>query len=224
MKLSGSVPVLETAGFGAWRVDAAPADLAMLGKAASRRSGRSIIGLKACELNGGESSLTFQLDDVSLLNLGDTKDCIAVLLEVPGKEKLFRQTVPAEAVSRRMVQEVRYRRGDHAFIEACHSENLPEAIIKLVQDFLTAVREFSSDELQEGLHRKWVTYPKNFLAITIQNRNKQFCIHVKKTAVLPTLADRLDIRDDRPGYARFWLQNESQLSPAIRAARASFDL
>ncbi len=227
MKLSGCVRVLERAEFGVWRVEAAASELAVLGKPRSQVSGCSIIGLTACEISGNQDFLTFQLSDASLLNLGDAGDCIAVLLERPNthghsqsnavlKPDALRQAVTPLPQG--------YRKGDGAFIAACHTERLPETVLDLGQDFLSSIREFSDDRLQEGLHRKWVTYPKNFLAITIQNRNQQFCVHVKKTAMLRELSGTLDIRDDRPGYVRFWLQDELQLAAAVRAAKASFDL
>jgi hypothetical protein len=219
MKLSGSVPVLETAGFGVWRVEAAASDLAVLGKPCSRASGRSVIALHACEVSDRQESLIFQLSDVSLLNLGDADDCIAVLLEKSSTEELSHQNTASK-----IDVPQRFRSGDDAFIAACRSEGLPDSIVRLGQSFLGSIREFSEDKLQEGLHRKWVTYPKNFLAITIQNRNHQFCVHVKKSAMLSKVSDRLDVRDDRPGYVRFWLQDETQLSAAVRAAKGSFDL
>lgn len=219
MKLIGSVPVLEATGFGVWRVEAAADDLAVLGKPCARVSGRSIIGLKAYELSDRQDSLIFQVSDASLLNLGDADDCIAVLLESSKRDRRSQQN----ATSSNDVSHP-FRSGDDAFIAACQSEGLPDRIVNLAQNFLNSIREFSNDKLQEGKHRKWVTYPKNFLAITIQNRNHQFCVHVKKSAVLPSISDTLDIRDDRPGYVRFWLQKDSQLSAAIRAARASFEL
>jgi hypothetical protein len=223
MKLSASVPILEAGNFDTWRIEAAASDLAMLGKPRSRSSGRSIIGLKACELSGDKKFLMFELGEASLLNLGEARDSIAILLNRPNKETASSRSEP-EVVGQANAVFSQFRTGDDSFIAACRSEGLPEAVIRLGQSFLARIREFSDDKLREGMHRKWVTYPKNFLALTIQNRNQQFCIHVKHSAMLAQFSDRLDIRDDRPGYARFWLKDQSQLDPAVKAARASFDL
>jgi hypothetical protein len=221
MKLSASVPILEAGNFHTWRIGATASDLAMLGKPRSRSSGRSVIGLKACKLSADKEFLTFELGEAALLNLGDAKDSIAILLDGPSKE-----ASPNRSESRLGGQAdanvSRLRSGDDSFIAACRSEGLPEAVVQLGQSFLTEIREFSDDKLREGMHRKWVTYPKNFLALTIQNRNQQFCVHVKHSAMLAQLSGQLDIRNDRPGYARFWLQDQSQLDAAVKAARASF--
>jgi len=222
MRLIGSVPVLETTDLGVFKILASEKDLAVIGQPASRRPGRSVIGLAAADLSPDRESLNFQLNDASLLNLGDVDECLAILLKTTAGEV---PATPKPTPERRQPSRVEAgRSGDAAFITACRSEKLPEPVIKLAQDFLVAVRGFSKDELREGLHRKWVTYPRNFLAITIQNRNQQYCIHVKKTAMLSGLSDRLDIRDDRPGYVRFWLTEPSQLSAAVSAAKASFGL
>ncbi len=227
MELSGRVRILEDAGFGVWKVDATPKDLQFLGKPLARVSGRSVLGLQSYELSEEGEFIVFPIDAVNVLALGDSADCVAVAInrkatpaERKGEGKEVSPVVytPANA----SVEQQKFRSGDTAFIAACEAERLPSRIVELGRVFLSRVRNFSNDRLHEGKHRKWVTYPRNFLALTIQNRNKQFCVHVKKTSVLSSLNGTLDIRDDRPGYVRFWLRDETQLEAAVKAARGSY--
>lgn len=227
MELSGRVRILRDAGFGAWKVDATPKDLQFLGKPLARLSGRSVVALQAYELSEDAEYLVFPINEARVLTLGDNKDCVAVAVtpelskaETDGENEEV--SLGTEAPAFAAAVSPRFRSGDQAFIMACEAETLPSRVIEIGENFLSRVREFSDDRLREGKHRKWVTYPNNFLALTIQNRNKQFCIHVKKTSVLASLNDTLDIRDDRPGYVRFWLQDESQLEAAVKAAKSSF--
>lgn len=159
------------------------------------------------EVNDG-AALLLEKNGAVLLNLGQGNRCVVV--ENKSEENPDAITAAAR------------QRGDVAFLKSCQREGLPDEIISLGKDFLNRIREFSTDDLVEGLNRKWVTKPKNFLAITIQNRNRQFCVHVKKSLVLNSLQPVIDVRDDRPGYARFWLQNQSQLDASVAAAKGSF--
>lgn len=227
MELSGRVRILGDAEFGAWMVAVTPKDLQFLGKPLARLSGRSVVGLMTYELSKDREFLVFPISEARVLSLGDSEDCVAVAINQEtstastndeNEEVLSGTEAPAVAAAALQT----FRSGDQAFISACEAEALPLKIVELGKNFLKRVRDFSDDRLREGKHRKWVTYPKNFLALTIQNRNKQFCIHVKQTTVLASLKDTLDIRDDRPGYVRFWLRDESQLDAAVKAANSSF--
>jgi hypothetical protein len=62
--------------------------------------------------------------------------------------------------------------------------------------------------------------PANFVAITIQNRDQSFAIHVKGSSnnfAAPTL----DIRADRGSYCRFKLEHKRQLQDAINVILTS---
>ncbi len=226
MELTGRVRILEDSGFGVWRVEAKPNELKLLGNPLFRARGRSILTLGTYDFSEDWKFLVFPLNEVKILALGDNEDCLVISTEEREKEPIIEQwptpTVVRSTNSSFVEQE--FRSGDREFINACRSELLPERVVRLAEDFLKQVREFSDDTLREGKHRKWVTYPKNFLALTIQNQKKRYCIHVKKSNVLSSLSDQLDIRDDRPGYVRFWLQDQSELEAAVRAAKGSFAL
>jgi hypothetical protein len=85
----------------------------------------------------------------------------------------------------------------------------------MAKRIMAAVRKQYSGKLREGKARKWVNYPDNFLAMTIQTRDGSFAIHVKgrpEDFDAPTL----ELKPDRPGYSRFKLQRPDQLEDTIK--------
>lgn len=216
MEINCKISIVESLGSGIWKVNLSPGDISNLGSANKNENGRSVIGLKKFKILELEEKLEFNIKDVTVLNAGIDGDCIVISLEL-NESSAFSERFGSKSSAGGGAGS-----GDRAFVEACRTEKFPDGTVDMIQNFLKRIREFSDDRLQEGKHRKWVTYPKNFLALTIQNRNKQFCVHVKKTRALVSLSDVLDIRDDRPGYVRFWLKNESQCDAAIKAATWSF--
>jgi hypothetical protein len=94
----------------------------------------------------------------------------------------------------------------------------------MAKAILAELRSRYPGHLVEGLVRKWVNHPGNFVALTIQNRDQSFAVHVKgepEEFDAPTL----DMKPDRGSYSRFKLQHPNQLADALRVilsfARAS---
>lgn len=193
---------------------ARPDELAVVGTPLAQTGGRSILAVQSGPIFVSGDRVSFSVSGAKLLNLGQTDECVIVVVSSDGPAPLTN--------TNHQHLHGQLGKGDKAFLDACAVEGLPEEVINLGKNFLSSVREFSDDMLHEGQSRKWVTKPRNFLALTIQNRNQQFCVHVKKSSLLHALEGKLDIRDDRPGYARFWLSNSTQLEAAILAAKSSY--
>jgi hypothetical protein len=110
-------------------------------------------------------------------------------------------------------------RGDNMFIASCQ-HYLGSGLVAMAERLLSEVRSRYPGELHEGLARKWVNQPENFFALTIQNRDQSFAIHVKGEPhefSSPTL----EIKRDRGSYSRFKLKDEDQLPDAISVILAS---
>jgi hypothetical protein len=90
----------------------------------------------------------------------------------------------------------------------------------MAQRLISEIRAHYPGDLHEGLARKWVNHPGNFVALTIQNRDQSFAIHVKGE---PTQfsAPTLDIKRDRGSYSRFKLKGLNQMEDALRVILAS---
>jgi hypothetical protein len=105
--------------------------------------------------------------------------------------------------------------GDAAFLQEC-SELLPRDLVPIIEKLLSEVRRDFPGELREGLARKWVNHPLNFMALRIQNRDQSFAVYVKGQPE-DFLAPTLRIKPDwGKTYSRFKLTKEDQLSDAIK--------
>jgi hypothetical protein len=87
--------------------------------------------------------------------------------------------------------------------------------VGIAERLLAEVRGRYPGNLNEGLARKWVNHPGNFLAITIQNRDQSFAVHVKG-APEQFNAPSFEIKPDRPSYSRFKLKYQRQFDDALR--------
>lgn len=160
-----------------------------------------------------ERLLSFSPEHANVLNIGSTDDALIIDIGsdasgeiVPTRSSAVPETEP-------------FGSGDPAFLAECR-RLLSPPLVEMARRLLHEIRNRYPGRLVEGLARKWVNYPENFLAITIQNRDQSFAIHVKGN---PTHfgGRALDIRPDRGSYCRFKLQHESQLQEAINVILAS---
>lgn len=105
------------------------------------------------------------------------------------------------------------------FLASCR-HHLGTNLVAMAERLLAEIRNSYPGELHEGLARKWVNHPENFVALTIQNRDQSFAIHVKGEPH-EFSAPTLDIKADRGSYSRFKLKDEDQLPDAIAVILAS---
>lgn len=115
-------------------------------------------------------------------------------------------------------------KSDAEFIASCRSHEMPDDLVEGMERLLKRVRTEFAGALREGLNRKWVNYPENFVAITIQHRDRSFAVNVKGRPD-QFLKGSLVLKDDRPGYSRFKLERAGDVKEAtevvLRSARSS---
>src|SRR5262249_17041729 len=110
-------------------------------------------------------------------------------------------------------------RGDTAFLAECERHLNPE-LVALAKKLLSEVRSRYPGELHEGQARKWVNDRGNFFALTIQNRDQSFAVHVKGEPSRFN-SSTLDIKADRNSYSRFKLKGRTRFDEALRVVLAS---
>lgn len=183
-----------------WNTEITPGELARLGRPANQAGEVSVVGVgTAREVSG---SLYFSLDDAAVLNAGTSTRAIIVRLRSEAPSAVAPRGRPDAAIA-----------GDDQFLTECR-RLLPRDVAELASELVGAIREIRSGHLHEGKARKWVNYPSNFVALTIQNRDQSLAIHVRggpeQHAQTP-----LDLRADRPGTSRFKISRVSDLAPAV---------
>ena len=83
---------------------------------------------------------------------------------------------PLDTSPRTVDDPIRAGRCDEAFIGECE-RHLHSGLCEMAKAILAEVRSRYPGHLVEGLARKWVNHPGNFVALTIQNRDQSFAVH-----------------------------------------------
>jgi hypothetical protein len=215
-----SAKVLTSLGDDIWRTKIEPSSIRRLGTPKAQEGKQSIVATLDNPIDRISGSLVLFDHKVIVLNLGTTEDVIVIKL---GQTK--EQRTPATTPSQHQSQTGgALQRGDAQFIVACRHHQLPSDMINAMEFVLKRVRAEFPGYLVEGQNRKWVNHPDNFVAITIQNKDLSFAIHVKgRTDQFGHTS--LLLKADRPGYIRFKTNSASDVQKAgdiiLRSARHS---
>ena len=109
--------------------------------------------------------------------------------------------------------------GIEDFLKECRSHGLPEPLVSASGKLLRELHAELPYKLKEGEQRKWTADP-NFVALTIQNRNKKVLVSVKGN---PSSMNYVSIKPkvSRPPYCEFHFQSGDQLAEVLDVARKS---
>ena len=216
LKMSvGGVTAIEK---GVWTGQLSPADIRRFGECRTNVGAISVLGLTRPVFSPDTQTLSIDPDDASVLNIGTSDKALFLDLgrqgepEVRGAQRVSRSDQFDKA-------DVPAAIGDQAFIVECR-RHLNEDLVVMAEELLSAVRQRYPGKLNEGKARKWVNLPDNFFALTIQNRDMSFAVHVKG-APSDFVAPSLDIKKDRGTYSRFKLKNATQLRDTVHVILAS---
>jgi hypothetical protein len=218
MALRLAVAGVKAIGQGVWVAELTPAEVRRFGEGKSSRGAKSVLGVTQPDFSREALTLSLNPDHASVLNIGTTNEALIIDLGAIGA----RQTHSGEGTSAGGGGGQKADptgKGDQAFLAECR-RHLDERLVGMAERLLSAVRERYPGNLSEGLARKWVHQPGNFVALTIQNRDQSFAVHVKGKPK-EFSAPSLDIKADRGSYSRFKLKHENQLSDTIHVVLAS---
>jgi len=196
-------------GPGAWVAPLTPHDVRRFSKAPHTKGDRSIIGIEAPKFEAKTGTLSASLDTVFTVNLGKSNE--AVLIDLSLQEDSITQLADEKKIP--------VSPSDEKFHAACQL-HLPDNTTYIIQQILHNVRQYHNDKLIEGEGRKWTTEPHNFLAITIQNRKKQFLVSVKANPSHYAFR-KIELKRSRPPYCEFHLHSPSQIDEATQIILAS---
>ena len=120
--------------------------------------------------------------------------------------------------SDRQLSSVDIEAGDAAFFAAC-DQLVGHSLKALATSLVEGIREKHHGKMVEGQGRKWINSPDNFVAMTIQNRDRSLAISIKD--VVEAKGSALNPKPDRPGYLRFKVSSAGDLQEAKRLILAS---
>jgi len=214
MSLRLTIENVEAFGPNVWGAQLTGAEVRRLGEPKARGGQRSIISVTDALFVQEARLLSFSPDHAAVLNIGSSDN--ALIFDI-GND------APAEIESVHIKNNnptsEPLRSGDAAFLAEC-DHFLNPSLVKMGTEILQQVRKNYSGKMVEGQARKWVNHPANFFALTIQNRDQSFAVHVKGKPN-DFGATALDIRPDRGSYCRFKLKHERQLPDSIKVILAS---
>lgn len=202
---------------GVWSAPLSQSEVQMFTRGRSAGMGQvSVLGVIEPEFDEPTCTLSIDSRQVHVLNIGKSDRTLIVDLgkspsAIPEDQTNAPTPQPSETSSA--------GRGDAMFVVSCHHHLAPD-LVSMVEQLLAEVRSRYPGELHEGLARKWVNHPENFMALTIQNRDQSFAIHVKGEPE-DFSAPTLEIKPDRGSYSRFKLKRQEQLNDAISVILAS---
>jgi len=101
------------------------------------------------------------------------------------------------------------------FIASCKAHNLPEELVSATEELLVEAFSRRRFKLEEGLNRKWTASP-NFVALTIQNRNRKLLVSVKGDPKRMEY-ESISPKASRPPYCEFHFERRAQLKD-VKAA------
>jgi hypothetical protein len=186
---------------GIWTAQLAPSEVLRLNDAKPMRTlRRSIVAVSGVEFDGSSNRLFVDPSKASVLNVGTTDQAVIIDVGPEDHSGTVRLSEP--------------NLGDEEFLRSCQ-RLLGEELCGMAKQLLAELRQKHQGHLHEGQARKWVNGPRNFVAITIQPRDRSLAVHVKGNPD-EFVAPSLDIRPDRPSYSRFKLERHDQLSDAIQ--------
>lgn len=202
---------------GVWSATLSPADMQVFTRAKSARIGEvSVLGVVDPEFDEAAGILSIDSRKAHSLNAGTSDRALIIDL---GETAAQSQTAQGLASAQMSTNAGARGRGDGMFLEECR-RHLGQELVSMAERLLADVRDRYPGELHEGRARKWVNHPDNFMALTIQNRDQSFAIHVKGEAHSFS-APSLEVKSDRGSYSRFKLKDDAQLQDAINAVLAS---
>lgn len=202
-------------GNGIWEGKADKSELTRLMPAPKSKGRMSIVGLVNPTFDSIAKTVSVGLDSIEVISAGSSNDTLLVdQTTTPvngGEEQPTIIEEPVMIASSPLTSE---------FVRASVREGLPIPLIQLMDRILHRVGAQAPFTLSEGKARKWTADP-NFVAITIQNRNRQYLISVKGDHRRMNYQTIHPVAGRGISYSEFHLNSENQFQEAMDAIRKS---
>ena len=188
---------------GLWTAELTQEDVRHLGKPVATIGDKIVLGVVEPRILG--DTIFCSPGEITVLNGGTSLE--ALVVELTSRLRPSR-SVPAAQESE-----------DGKFFSQCR-ELLPTDVANLAQSLISAVRKEHPGHMHEGQGRKWVNYPSNFLAITVQNKLRCLAVSVKGTPDKHP-GTPFNLKNGMRGYSEFKISKSSDLEPALRIIKRS---
>lgn len=160
---------------GIWLANVPPSEIKEISDRKIQSGKTTLIVVRDAAFNADNKTLGVPIGGIEPLFLGQSSRTI-LLDQAIEKVALVREAVNASDETPQTAPNGANNFSN--FIAACQNEGIPQPLLAAMTKLLSVLNSKFSFELNEGKARKWTAEP-NFVAFTIQNRNRQFLVSVK---------------------------------------------
>lgn len=195
---------------GVWSVKLRPTDVQRLEGSPITHGSRSVVMAQHAELNAG--ALAADLEALRALVVGTSDQALVILAGSDDTAvQSANRTAEAEFDGSRFP-------GDADFLHEV--SQLPKHAAAAGRELLALVRRNSPGSMKRGSRRNFSNSPDNFWYAVVQPTRGNMSITVRGRPEL-FQPSSLELKADRPGYTRFYLSRQSEVSEAFRIVSAS---
>lgn len=200
---------------GVWLVNLPPHEAQLLGPPKSVHGAVSVFIVDEPKFDRAERTIQLDAGRVGVLNLGT--GATAVLIDAAGRAKPAHDNNEDQAPE--STEGFSYGRGDREFLGLVERSLYGNAKLAAIE-ILESVRSRWPGDLQRGKRSNFKNTPDNFWYVIVQPRVQALSITVRGH-VARFEANKLELKEDRPGYTRFSLRHPSEVPEAIKIIEQS---
>lgn len=195
-----------------WSLKIAPHEVQVLGQPKMTEGPRTVLLVENPSFDADSGTLQLDASGVVVLNLGTTKEAVAISSTAAGDASTAGVEVEGGVVAD-------YGPGDREFLG--HVNRLLEGNAREAAELiLQEIRARYPGDLQKGKRRNFKNTPDNFWYVVVQPRVQSLSITVRG-APDRFQSSILQLKMDRPGYTRFTIDQPSQVQEALRIIQHS---
>jgi len=185
-----------------WLAAVSPKDVSRIGKPASSKNGSSVVLLKGEFMSSGKT-LSFNPDEVSLLNLGSS-DHVVFIADTGSLPSATKQSKKS---------------GFESVKDLCRRHLQAEFAVAVCM-MLGKLETESADDLIADKTNRWISRPDNYFTIKVQPQNKDVVFTIRGREQ-EYESGKIEMRPDQNGYSKFWVRNSEEVTEALRIIRAA---
>lgn len=191
---------------GIWALEMPPHQIRHFGSTNHAVGPKSVLMLRSCEYDGTRGELSFNVDDVTPINIGTTPQAIGIKIdEAPAKS--------ASDSSQSKGGRTSLGPGDRGFLELARAE-LSETTAAAAEKLLLEVRRRHAGDLKRGQSRNFSETPDNFWYVIVQPRVDELSITVRGPVERFEGRTPIEVKDDR-GNTRFKVRGPEDVPKAL---------
>lgn len=182
-----------------WECKIDQTDVARFGQPGHSSGANSVLLVESAEVGADQTTILLDPAKIETVNVGETNRAIIIS--------------KGATASATKGDKLRFASGDQEFLKEV-SELSPETA-QAAKWLLTEIRSESPGYLEKGKRKNFSNRPDNFWYVIVQPRANNLSITVRGKPEF--FGEReLELKQDRPGYSRFYVSNMDEAKKALK--------